>query len=132
MTWVCSTHHVLCIKHLLSQLWHREGAVLLGATGCEWCKANHEKVQAREGDEINSELTEISIELTRKPKASSHTTHGSAHEVVEVTVCGCCQLQGPEANVVQCLIVQKHAFIGVLDKLMEGQHCVVRFDDSVR
>ena len=54
MPWVSSTHHVLGIPHLLGQLWDSQGTVLLGSTGCQGCKPNHEEVKTREGDQVNS------------------------------------------------------------------------------
>merc|ERR1712072_391024 len=35
MARVSGAHHVFGVEHLLSQLWHCEGTVLLGAPGCE-------------------------------------------------------------------------------------------------
>jgi hypothetical protein len=66
VTWVSGAHHVLGIKHLLGQLWHGEGTVLLGATGCEWGEASKEEMKTREWDKIHSELTKIRVELTRE------------------------------------------------------------------
>ena len=45
--------------------------------------------------------------------------------------CGCCELQCPEADVVERLVVQHHAFVGILDKLMDRESGVVRLDDGV-
>ena len=44
---------------MLGQLGDGEGAVLLGATRGEWREANHEEVQAREGDQVDSKLAEV-------------------------------------------------------------------------
>lgn len=52
--------------------------------------------------------------------------------MVEVSVCGICKLQGPEADVVQSLIVNAEGFIGVLNQLMNGQRCVVRLQHHIR
>ena len=35
--------------------------------------------------------------------------------MVQVTVGGGGELQGPEADIVQCFVIDDHAFIGVLD-----------------
>ncbi len=69
MTWVTGSHHVLGIKDLLSQLWNSEGTVLLGSTRCQRGESRHEEVETGEGDLVDSQLTEISIELTWEAEA---------------------------------------------------------------
>ena len=41
--------------------------------------------------------------------------------MVEVTVGGGGELEGAEADVVQGLVVEHHALVGVLDKLVDGE-----------
>ena len=45
MSRVASSHHVLGVEHLLCELGHGEGAVLLAAAGGERGEARHEEVQ---------------------------------------------------------------------------------------
>ena len=71
MAWVSSAHHVLGIPHLLSQLRHAEGSVLLTASRCERCEADHEEVQPWEGNQIDCQLPQISIQLTCKALEAS-------------------------------------------------------------
>merc|ERR1711953_646016 len=47
MSWVCSAHHVLCIKHLLSELRHCQGTVLLRTPRRQLRKTCHEEVEPR-------------------------------------------------------------------------------------
>src|SRR6185312_6004668 len=151
MAWVRGAHHVLGIEHLLGQLGHRQGAVLLGAAGGEGSEAAHEEVQTREGDQVDSQLAEVRVELTREAQAAGDARHGRRHQVVQVTVGGGGQLQGAEANVVpeqinnkiekldvqlskhsQGLVVNDEHFVGVLNKLVNRQGGVVGLNDGVR
>ena len=49
MSGVTSGHHVLGVEHLLGELGHREGAVLLAASGSEGGEAGHEEVEPGDG-----------------------------------------------------------------------------------
>merc|ERR1711977_772103 len=124
-------HDVVGIEHLLGELGHGEGTVLLGATGGERGEPSEEEVETGEGDEIDTELAEVRVELTREAKAASHTGHAGGAEMVEVTIGGSGELEGTEADVVQGLVVKAHALVGVLHKLVDGEGGVVRLDNSV-
>lgn len=47
---VSSSHHVLRVEHLLSQLWNGNSSVLLGAPSGQGGESDHEEVQTGEGD----------------------------------------------------------------------------------
>ena len=49
--------------------------VLLAASGCEGGKPRHEEVKPREGDHVDSKLSEISIKLAWESKTGGHTRH---------------------------------------------------------
>merc|ERR1712087_760889 len=125
MAGIGSAHHVLGVKHLLRELWHSEGSVLLGAPGRERCEAGHEEVQPWERDKVDSDLAEVTVELPGEAEASGHTADGSAHQVVQITVSGRRKLQSPEADVVESLVVEQEALVGILHQLVEGEHGVV-------
>ena len=69
---------------------------------------------------------------TWKSQACRHTRHSGRHQVIEITVGGCCQLQCTEADVVQCFVVNAVGFVGVFDELVDTERCVVRFNNCVR
>merc|ERR1712205_210289 len=92
---------------------------------------SEEEVETGEGDEIDTELAEVRVELTREAEAASDTGHARRAEMVEVTVGGGGELEGTEADVVQGLVVKAHALVSVLHKLVDGEGGVVRLDDSV-
>src|SRR4051812_8599887 len=54
VSWICCAHHVLSIEELLCELRYGECSVGLATTRCEWREADHEEVETREGDEIDS------------------------------------------------------------------------------
>ena len=51
--------------------------------------------------------------------------------MVQVSVCWGGQLQSPEADVVESLVVDAKRFVCVLDQLMDGQGGVVGLNDGV-
>merc|ERR550537_472220 len=119
MARISGAHHVLGIKHLLGEFWDCECPVLLRTTGSERRKPDHEEVQPREWNEIDSKLPQVSVQLTREPKRGRHTTDGRTDEVIQITICWCSELQSPEANVVQRFVIKKHALIRIFHQLME-------------
>ena len=92
---VASSHHVLGVEHLLCELGHREGPVLLAAPGSEGGEPWHEEVKTREGHHVHCQLPQVSVELAGEPKAGGDARHGERDQVVEVTVGGGGQLQCP-------------------------------------
>ena len=112
---VSSAHHVLGIEHLLGKFGNSEGSVLLGSSGGQRGETNHEEVETREGDQVDSQFSEVRVELTRETEAASDTGHGGRDQVVQVTIGGGSQFEGSEADIVQGFVVNDHTFIGVFD-----------------
>ena len=94
---------------------------LLRTTGGQWCKASHEEVQTWEWHKVHCNLAQVAVQLSWETQAAGHTTHSSRHQVVQVTVCWCGQLQSSEANIVQCFVVKQEGLIRVLHQLMKAQ-----------
>eukprot|EP00056_Hartaetosiga_gracilis_P009898 m.143826 g.143826 ORF g.143826 m.143826 type:complete len:306 (-) comp13216_c0_seq1:587-1504(-) len=132
VTWVTGGHHVLGVKHLLCELGNCEGAVLLGATACEWGETWHEEMETWEWHHVHGELTEISIELTWEAEAGGHTAHAGRHEVVKVTVCWGGELQGAEADIIKGFVINAECLVGILNKLVHGEGGVVGLNNGVR
>merc|ERR1719272_113451 len=131
VTGVGGAHHVLGIEHLLGELGHGECAVLLGASGGKRGESSHEEMESGEGDQVDGEFPEIGVELTGESEAASHTGEGGGDEMVKITVGGGGELEGPEADIVEGLVVNAHNLIGVLDELMHGEGGVVGLNDGV-
>jgi hypothetical protein len=89
-------------------------------------------MQTGEGNQIDGQFSEVTVELTGKSKAASDSRHGSRDEMVEITVGGGSELEGSEADVIEGLIINDHALVGVLDELMNGESGIVGLDDGVR
>jgi len=131
VTWVSGTHHVLGVEHLLGELWDGKSAVLLGPTGGEWGEPSEEEVKTWEWDEIDSELAKVRVELTRETKTTGDARHTGGTEVVEVSVGRGGELEGTEADIVEGLVIETHALIGVLNELVNGEGGVVWLDNGV-
>merc|ERR1740138_1509099 len=86
---VCRTHHVLGVKHLLRQLRHCESTVLLRTARGERCEARHEEVETRKGNEIDSDLPQVAIQLAGKAQTTRDTAHSRTDKMVEVPVGWC-------------------------------------------
>lgn len=55
---------VLGVEHLLGELGHGDGPVLLGSSGGEGCESDHEEVESGERHHVDSELPQIRVELS--------------------------------------------------------------------
>ena len=98
VSWITGSHHVLGIKHLLSELGNSASTILLSASSNQRSEARHEEVETREGDHVDRQLPEVSVELTREPETGGDTRHGEGDQVVEVTIGGSGELQSSKLN----------------------------------
>ena len=89
-------------------------------------------MQTGKRDHVHGQFSQISIQLAWKPEASSDPWHGKRHQMIEISIGGCSQFQGSEANVIQGLIIDAECFICVLNQLVDGQGCIIRLHNSVR
>ena len=77
-------------------------------------------METGEGHHVDGKLPEIGVELAREAEAGGDAGHCERHQVVQVAVGRCRQLQCSEANVVKGFVVDAEGLIGVLHKLVGG------------
>jgi hypothetical protein len=51
--------------------------------------------------------------------------------MVKITISGGGKLESSEANIIESLVIDDHALIGVFDELMNGESSVVRLHDGI-
>jgi hypothetical protein len=131
VTGVRGGHHVLGVEHLLSKLRNGNSAVRSRSTGGKRGETDHEEVETRERNHVDTELSQVRVELTGETETGGDTRHDDGNEVVKITVGGSGELESSETNVVEGLVVDTESSVRVLDKLVNGESGVVRLDDSV-
>ena len=104
---------------------------MLGTASSQWSKAWHEKVEPGEGHHVHRQLPQVRVQLPREPQTGGHARHSEGDQVIEVSVGGVGQLQGPEADVIQRLIVNAESLISVLHQLMHREGGIVGLNHSV-
>jgi len=128
---VSGAHHVFGVEHLLGEFGDGESSVLLRSSGGEGGESDHEEMESREGDKVDSQFSEIRVQLTGESEATGDSGHGGGDEVVKVTIGGGGEFEGSEADIIKGFVIDNHTFISIFDQLMDGKGGVVRFNDGV-
>ena len=84
-----------------------------------------------EGYHVDSQFTEISVELARESETGGDSGHGGGDEMVQVTVGWGGEFQGSEADIVESLVVDTVGLVGVLNELVDRQGGVVGLNHGV-
>jgi len=53
----------------------------------------------------------ISVKLTREAQAGGDTQHDDGNEVVEITIHWCQEFEGPEADIIERLVVNAESLV---------------------
>ena len=76
-------------------------------------------MESGERNEVDGQLSEVRVELSRESKAAGNSRDGSGDEVVKISICWGCQLEGSEADVIKGLVINDLDLISVFNKLMD-------------
>ena len=102
---VRSSHHVLRVKHLLSELGYSDGTEGVCTTASKRSKTNHEEVKTWERNHVDSQFAKVRVELTREAQAGGDTRHDGRDEVVKVAIGRVVELESSHADIVQSLFI---------------------------
>ncbi len=131
MSGVRCAHHVLGIEHLLGEFWDGESSVLLGSSGSEWGESSHEEMETWEWDQVDSELSQVRVELTWESEAAGDTGESSRDQMVKITIGWGGELKSSEADIIKSFVINAHNLVSVFDQLMDGKGGVVWLDDGI-
>jgi hypothetical protein len=131
MTRISSTHHILSIKGLSSELGNSQDTVILGRSRSKRSKSDKEEVKTWERNHVHCKLTKITIQLSRETKGTGSSGNCVRDKVIKVIVRGIWKLQSTEADIVKSLVIKCETLISILNKLMNGKSCVIRFNDGI-
>jgi len=88
-------------------------------------------MESGEGDQVDSELSEIGVELTWESEAAGDTGESSGNEMVKITIGWGGKLKGSEADIIKGFVINAHNLIGVFDKLMDRKGSVVWLNNGI-
>ena len=88
-------------------------------------------MESWEWNQVNSELSEVRVELTWESEAAGDTGERSRDKMVKITVGWGGELESSEADIVEGFVINAHNLIGVLDELMDREGGVVWLNDGI-
>ena len=73
---ITCSHHVLGVKHLGGQLRDGESSVLLRSSAGKRSESRDEEVKSREWHHIDSQFSQVSVELSGESETCGYSRHG--------------------------------------------------------
>jgi len=88
-------------------------------------------MESWEWDKVDSEFSEIRVQLTWESDGAGDTRHGNRDEMVKITIGWGGELKSSEADIVEGFVIDNLDLIGVLNELMDGESSVIRFNNGI-
>ena len=88
-------------------------------------------MESGEWNHVDSQFTQVRVELTGESQTCGNTRHDEGEKVVEITVSWGVELECTEADIVESFVVDTESLVGVLNKLVDGEGSVVWLDNGV-
>jgi hypothetical protein len=88
-------------------------------------------METREWNHVDSQLSEIRVELTWESQARGDAGHDGRDQVVKISIGWVRQFEGSHADIVESLVINTEGLIGVLDQLMHGESGIVWLNNGV-
>ena len=88
-------------------------------------------MESWEWDQVDSQFSEIGVELTWESEAAGDTGESGGNEMVKITVGWGGELKGSEADIIKGFVINAHNLIGVFDKLMDREGSVVWLNNGI-
>jgi len=92
---------------------------------------HQEKVKSRERNQVDSQLSKVSVQFTRESKRGRDSARGLGHKSVQLAVRGLIVLEDVVVDIVQSFVVDDEGFVRVFKQLVGGKNSVVRLNDGV-
>ena len=86
----------------------------------------------RQLTQVDRELAQVRVELTREAQAGGDAGHDDGDKVVEVSVARARELEDAEADLVERLVVNAERLVAVLDELVHGKRGVIGLIETER
>ena len=127
-----NTHHSSRLKDGVGNLSHRKLLVVSLLGRDNRCVGRKHEVDARVGNQVSLELSNIHIQCTIETKRCSQRRNDLSNQPVEVGVGRTLNVKVAAANIVESLVVKAKGTVSMLQKSMRGQDRVVGLNNSGR
>ena len=123
---------MLGAEHLLGHLLDLELLLRLVVARSDGGALGEEEVRPWEGNQIGVHLPHVLVKHPRRePGCAADTRHRIGNYVVDVRIGGLGKTLQLGGDIVECLVVEDHHSVSVLDEVVDRQRCVVRLNHTI-